>query len=162
MTLEWVALFTTYQFYFIFSRVEVYHEQFLIFILIKNERESSDLRESVVTLLNFNEKFVFHAVSAIRVQIWSGVDFPLVRWSLGWSSDFSSQLDSVFLVGCLVCILVSTFSRDSVPVRPAASCFSSSRPRHRSAALCVRVLFFPWVLCRSSLFFGACRSSARR
>jgi hypothetical protein len=87
-------------------------------------REDSDIHRLIVTLLDFKEKIVFQVVSAIRVQIWSGVDFALVRWSLGWSSDFSSQPDLVFPVVSLVCVLVVTLSHDSVSVRPAASCFS--------------------------------------
>jgi hypothetical protein len=53
--------------------------------------------------------------------------------------------------------LVITLSRDSVPVRPAASCFSSSRPRRRSAALwiCTCVLVSG---CSSSL--GSCADQA--
>jgi hypothetical protein len=104
-------------------------------------------------LLDFNEKIVFQLVSAIRVQIWFGVDFALVRCSLSWSSDFSLQPDSFFPVDSPVCILVVTLSRDSVPVRPAASFFSSSWPCHRSATLwiCERVLVSG---CSSSL--GSC------
>jgi hypothetical protein len=107
--------------------------------------------------LDFKEKIVFQVVSAIRVQIWSGVDFALVRWSLGWSSDFSSQPDLVFPVVSLVCVLVVTLSRESVSVRPAASCFSFSRPRCRSAAvwICERVLVSG---CSSSL--GSCAGQA--
>jgi hypothetical protein len=46
----------------------VSHQLFFI-LIIKREMEDGDLLESVITLLDFNEKIVFQIVSAIRVQM---------------------------------------------------------------------------------------------
>jgi hypothetical protein len=46
----------------------VSHQLFFI-LIIKRGMEDGDLLKSVITLLDFNEKFVFQVVSAIRVQM---------------------------------------------------------------------------------------------